>query len=89
MGGSWPPPATLNMWTMPVRIGSDSVGRDTDQPQQTAYQLLDDAGFTGVVATNSDQAYEGHLRPGDIVSTRTTLTGVSPRSRRHSAPATS
>ncbi|HJM32906.1 MAG TPA: OB-fold domain-containing protein [Acidimicrobiales bacterium] len=78
-GGIVAPPATLNMWTMPVRIGRGSVGRDTDQPQQAAYQLLDDAGFTGVVATNSDQAYEGHLRPGDIVSTRTTLTGVSPQ----------
>jgi uncharacterized OB-fold protein/acyl dehydratase len=78
-GGIVAPPATLNMWTMPDRIEGGTAGRDTDQPQHAAYQLLDDAGFTGVVATNSDQAYERHLRPGDVVSAQTTLSGISPQ----------
>jgi uncharacterized OB-fold protein len=38
--------------------------------------LLDDAGFTSVVATNCEQTYHRYLQPGEQVSVRTTLDDV-------------
>jgi len=71
------PMAMLDVWTM---VGFDAVRlpeRDAGEPQQVVYQMLDDAGFGGVVATNSNQAYVRTLRPGDIVSQQTALVDVS------------
>ena len=73
------PPATLNMWTMPIRIGDLGGDRDLSEPQQAVYEMLDAAGFTGVVATNSDQIYNRPIRVGDVVSQQTVLADVSPQ----------
>jgi len=77
LAGDAAPPATLNMWTMPDRLEGSGAGRDDAQPQHAAYGLLDAAGFTGVVATNSDQAYERLILAGDVLSAQTTLAGIS------------
>ena len=39
--------------------------------------LLDEAGFTSVVATNCEQTYERYLRPGDSVTVTSSIESVS------------
>jgi uncharacterized protein len=67
------PPAMIQVWTMPglhgVRAGDDPLG------QMTA--VLDEAGYTSVVATNCDQAYHRYLRLGERLSVRARLLDVT------------
>ncbi|MFL6055019.1 MAG: OB-fold domain-containing protein [Actinoallomurus sp.] len=54
------PPAMIQVWSMP--------GLDPDKPASIADRalaLLNEAGFTGVVATNCEQTYERYLRHGE------------------------
>ena len=76
-GGLVAPPAMLNVWTMAgLRMGRQP-GRSSDEPSSGAYGKLDAAGFSSVVATNSEQVYDRYLRPGDLISSTTKLTDVS------------
>lgn len=67
------PPAMLEVWTMSHfrpdgdREGGTLLGLD----------LIDAAGFTSVVATNLEQEYIRYLRPGDVVTQRVILDGIS------------
>ena len=45
-------------------------------PLQAMMTTLDDAGFTSVVATNSEQTYHRYLRPGEHVSLTSRLESV-------------
>lgn len=63
------PPAMVQVWTM--------GGRGTDDPLGAMMAVLDDAGFTSVVATNSEQTYHRYLRPGEQVSVTTRLGDVT------------
>jgi len=63
------PPAMVQVWTM--------GGRGTDDPLGAMMAVLDDAGFTSVVATNSEQTYHRYLRPGEHVSVTTRLGDVT------------
>jgi uncharacterized OB-fold protein/acyl dehydratase len=67
------PPAMAQVWTM----GGLNVPRGTDDPLGLMMELLDEAGFTSVVATNSEQTYHRYLRPGDHVTAATRLEGVA------------
>lgn len=66
------PPAMAQVWTMrglgKVREADDPLGRMTD--------ILDEAGFTSVVATNCDQTYHRYTRPGEEVVINSVLTEV-------------
>jgi uncharacterized OB-fold protein/acyl dehydratase len=66
------PPAMAQVWTM----GGLNVPRGTDDPLGLMMELLDEAGFTSVVATNSEQTYHRYLRPGEQVEARTALESV-------------
>ncbi|MBE1497082.1 putative OB-fold protein/acyl dehydratase [Amycolatopsis lexingtonensis] len=66
------PPAMAQVWTM----GGLDVPRAGDDPLGLMMELLDDAGFTSVVATNSEQTYHRYLRPGEQVEARTKLESV-------------
>jgi uncharacterized OB-fold protein/acyl dehydratase len=66
------PPAMAQVWTM----GGLNVPRGTDDPLGLMMELLDEAGFTSVVATNSEQTYHRYLRPGEQVEVRTALESV-------------
>jgi uncharacterized protein len=66
------PPAMAQVWTM----GGLHVPRGTDDPLGAMMAILDDAGFTSVVATNSEQTYHRYLRPGEQVSVTTRLDSV-------------
>ncbi|WP_370961159.1 bifunctional MaoC family dehydratase N-terminal/OB-fold nucleic acid binding domain-containing protein [Amycolatopsis sp. cg9] len=66
------PPAMAQVWTM----GGLNVPRGSDDPLGLMMELLDEAGFTSVVATNSEQTYHRYLRPGERVEARTKLEDV-------------
>jgi uncharacterized OB-fold protein len=66
------PPAMIQVWTMPGRYGV----RADDDPLGQMNQVLDQAGYTSVVATNCDQAYQRYLKVGEQLSVRTRLLDV-------------
>jgi uncharacterized OB-fold protein len=67
------PPAMIQVWTMPglhgVRADDDPLGQMT--------RVLDQAGYTSVVATNCDQAYHRYLQLGEQLSVRARLLDVT------------
>ncbi|MEV0947492.1 bifunctional MaoC family dehydratase N-terminal/OB-fold nucleic acid binding domain-containing protein [Rhodococcus sp. NPDC049939] len=63
------PPAMAQVWTMQ---GLNAV-RQEDDPLGLMTNILDEAGFTSVVATNSDQIYHRYLKVGEEVTISTTL----------------
>jgi uncharacterized protein len=69
------PPAMVQVWTMPGLIHPAASG-DVD-PLGQMMTVLDEAGFTAVVATNCAQAYRRYLHHGELLSLRTELADVS------------
>jgi hypothetical protein len=70
------PPAMIQVWTMPGLHGVQG-GRRDDDPLGQMSQVLDDAGYTSVVATNCDQAYHRYLKLGEHLSVRSRLLDVT------------
>jgi uncharacterized protein len=75
------PPAMVQVWTMPGLIaqkGNDEHAADAvGDPLGQMMRVLDEAGFTSVVATNCDQTYYRYVRHGELLSLRSELTDVS------------
>ncbi len=67
------PPAMIQVWTMPGLHGA----RATDDPLGEMSRVLDEAGYTSVVATNCDQAYHRPLELGEQLSVRAGLLDVT------------
>jgi uncharacterized protein len=67
------PPAMIQVWTMP---GLHRV-RGDDDPLGQLSQVLDEAGYTSVVATNCDQEYLRYLKLGEQLSVRSRLLDVT------------
>jgi uncharacterized OB-fold protein len=67
------PPAMIQVWTMPGLHGA----RADDDPLGQMNQVLDDLGYTSVVATNCDQAYRRYLEVGEQLSVRARLLDVT------------
>jgi hypothetical protein len=78
-GGIVSPPVMLQTWTMPspklegIRERGGSPVEITGNP--TAF--LDDAGYTSIVATNSEFEIERYPRLGDVISATSVLEDVS------------
>ncbi len=68
------PPAMLNAWAMPGLHRGESSG----DPQGSIVNMLDDAGYLGVVATNSEHIYGRYMKLGDLISGSQKLVDVSP-----------
>jgi uncharacterized OB-fold protein len=51
--------------------------REDDDPLGRMSAVLDEAGFTSVVATNCEQEYARYLRPGEQVTVRASLESVT------------
>jgi len=66
------PPAMAQVWTMFGLRGK----RPSDDPLAAMTAILDEAGFTSVVATNCEQTYHRYLRVGEHVSVTTRLGDV-------------
>jgi uncharacterized protein len=79
VGGAWDPdaelapPAMIQVWTMPGLQGA----RADDDPLGQMSKVLDEAGYTSVVATNCDQAYHRYLKLGEQLSVRARLLDVT------------
>ena len=67
------PPAMIQVWTMPGLHGV----RGDDDPLGQMSRVLDEAGYTSVVATNCDQAYHRYLKLGEHLSVRARLLDVT------------
>jgi uncharacterized protein len=66
------PPAMAQVWTM----GGLNAQRDPHEPLYATMAMLDEAGFTSVVATDSEQTYLRYLRHGEQVSLTSRLESV-------------
>ena len=69
------PPAMTQVWTM--RGLRPAGGEDPGDPLGLMSAALDEAGFTSVVATNSEQEYHRYLRLGEQVTVRSSLEEVT------------
>ncbi len=67
------PPAMIQVWTMPGLHGI----RADDDPLGQMSQVLDEAGYTSVVATNCDQTYHRYLKLGEQLSVQSRLLDVT------------
>jgi 3-oxo-4,17-pregnadiene-20-carboxyl-CoA hydratase alpha subunit len=72
-GGLVAPPAMAQVWTM----RGLHPRREEDDPLGLMSAVLDEAGFTSVVATNCEQEYARYLRPGEQVTVRASLESVT------------
>ncbi len=74
-GGIVAPPTMLQAWTMPgYRIRRSEA---VSARQSKVMELLDEAGFTSVVATNCEQEYRRYLRLGERVSVAVGIDRIS------------
>jgi uncharacterized OB-fold protein/acyl dehydratase len=65
------PPAMIQVWSM-TGLGD----RPETTPDRTL-RMLDEAGFTGVVATNCEQTYDRYVRLGEELRTTSRFEGVT------------
>ena len=74
------PPTMLQAWTM-RGLRPPSLASDAPQPAGEVLRLLDEDGYTSVVATNCRQEYARYLRLGDRLSVTTQVARVSPEKK--------
>ena len=70
------PPAMIQVWTMPGLVPPAPTGSETD-PLGQMMSVLDEAGFTSVVATNCAQTYHRYLRHGELLRLESELRDVT------------
>ena len=68
------PPVMLQAWVMRGIAPRPTVGASK---QDVLMQMLDDAGFSSVVATNCEQEYDRMLHLGDHLRTRSVIDSIS------------
>ncbi|MFE2426407.1 bifunctional MaoC family dehydratase N-terminal/OB-fold nucleic acid binding domain-containing protein [Streptomyces sp. NPDC059373] len=73
------PAAMLQVWTMGGLSGHGGGGGARTPAYEELLALLDEAGCTSVVATDSEQEYVRPLRPGERISFDTVIESVSAR----------
>jgi uncharacterized OB-fold protein/acyl dehydratase len=73
-GGLVAPPTMLQAWTMRGHVPRPPPGQDAGMG---VFEILDEAGFTSVVATNCRQEYVRYLRLGDDLSVSVSISDVS------------
>jgi uncharacterized OB-fold protein len=69
------PPAMLPVWTTRP-LDYDHPGQPT-RTEGSIFDVLDDAGYTAVIAVNTDHIYVRYLRPGDVLTQTWTVESVS------------
>src|SRR5215471_6156718 len=80
-GGIVAPPAMLQAWTMPGLGPGRRDGPPGEHNIGMVFALLDEAGFTSVVATNCEQEYVRYLRPGDHLAVVGVIESISDEKR--------
>jgi hypothetical protein len=81
-GGIVAPPAMLQTWTMPspkIEGIAERGGAPGDISVDNPIPVLDEAGYVGTLATNSELEFFRYLRPGDHLHTTNELESISSR----------
>ncbi|MEE2677430.1 MAG: bifunctional MaoC family dehydratase N-terminal/OB-fold nucleic acid binding domain-containing protein [Myxococcota bacterium] len=74
-GGLVAPPSMLQVWDMRgYPMHDPSLIQNA---QRELHAIFDEEGFTGVVATNTEQEFLRYLEPGDTVTSETTIESIS------------
>jgi uncharacterized OB-fold protein/acyl dehydratase len=74
-GGLVAPPSMLQAWVMrPYGVARDAGG---PTPYTEMTEAIESGGFTSVVASNCEQVYDRYLRPGDVLTMKTTIDSIS------------
>jgi uncharacterized protein len=79
-GGVVAPPLMLQTWTMPTPLLAgiaERGGSPLPVEGPGALSALDDAGFTGTLATDSEFEITRYLHLGEVVSAETVIEGIS------------
>jgi uncharacterized OB-fold protein/acyl dehydratase len=76
-GGVVAPPATLDIWDRPGLPAQFPEHRSGDDPRSKVLRMLEQAGYVGVVAVNSELEIVRYLRPGDMLQNTQILEEVS------------
>jgi uncharacterized OB-fold protein len=83
-GGIVSPATMLQAWTMrglrPITGEEEDYARRAND-EKSPMRLLDEAGFTSVVATNCEQEYFRDLRPGDQLTHTVEVESISPEKK--------
>ncbi len=83
-GGIVAPPAMLQAWTMRglrPDTPAEAAAKKAAGEAKSVLQVLDEAGYTSVVATNCEQEYFRYLEPGDQLSHTVEVESVSPEKK--------
>jgi acyl dehydratase len=81
-GGIVAPPAMLQAWTMPrpkIEGIAERGGAPDDIEFDNPILVLDEAGYVGTLATNSELEFVRYLRPGDHLRTTIEVESISNR----------
>lgn len=75
-GGVVAPPTMLGAWTMQgweMRLGYDEPKNE----EHRLHKILTEAGYTGVLGTDTEQRFTRYLHPGDEVTAHTVIAEIS------------
>ena len=78
------PPAMLQAWTMRglrPDTAEEAAAKKSAGEGKSVLQVLDEAGYTSVVATNCEQEYFRYLEPGDQLTHTVEVESVSPEKK--------
>jgi acyl dehydratase len=81
-GGVVAPPAMLQTWTMSrprIEGIAERGGSPVEIRPDNPIPVLDEAGFVGTLATNSELEFTRYLRPGDRLHMRSEIESISER----------
>jgi hypothetical protein len=73
-GGIVAPATSLQVWTMPGLVPRST---DPDNAQARLMAMVEDEGYVGVVATNCEQIYHRHLKPGDLLTVTSEVESIT------------
>ena len=78
------PPAMMQTWTMP-RPKIEGIAERGGAPDEISFDnpitTLDEAGYVGTLATNSELTFERYLRPGDRLRSSVFVESISNRKK--------
>jgi acyl dehydratase len=83
-GGIVAPPAMLQTWTMPrpkIAGIAERGGAPNEITSDNPITTLDEAGYLGTLATNSELEFERYLRPGDRLRSSVVVESISNRKK--------
>ena len=79
-GGVVAPPAMMQTWTMPrpkIEGIAERGGAPDEITSDNPITTLDEAGYVGTLATNSELEFERYLRPGDRLRSSVVVESIS------------